>query len=695
MSDSKLKTTVELLPLRDSMENRPAMRLEQSTLVDGYAVGRYSGTGDTIICELAEKPNQRLLENSSPVICYTQYGFDFISIHQNEVLQVMDVKSKKSELFKQAKDTMQAVRRVAANHKYIVAIAQKRLLVWDRINLDTPPRVIDTTGAPSPITTVSDRSTMTQEDRVVIVNNSPGGHIFQVWDITEGKLCCYAENKGTSDTYTVAANDNGVIAATCRDTLCVWLTSEHKAGDDADITVPTQKNVYSGTFLSSLYVDNYMIITGDNYGGLCLHTAEGFFLNHMNKVSVSGDMADLTSTNRTELASLFRSKVNKIVRVGRWVFAGFENSRIAVFDLFIPNASHPIDSFTHSVNGTVIRDISVYSRSVYAIAVQPADSKEPKALKTGKARVDLVTWYPKVDHDDVAFFYGDQKLWHGSPIAVLRGATTHTLAALEKVETVFPPQMHALIKTSIKNAASYLESIMEIQKARNIQVPFTITQSAQSSLDNFSAIMQKITKGNKVAKYGEELESLRVQFMLNINLCLNSIYFLTEVKTKTGSAAPFGGKEYTVYLSTMDDTGSDDRGLSSVRADDFSDDRSMRSSSVSVYARAAPVVKEAGIEGMLGSVLEELGCAHDTTLSMIESFDDACNKELRDQERDQDRINPLLSIFTKLRQLDEDMKEAAKEISKLCGQDAPDEFEDPDNPATWWGTGGEYDDGAG
>jgi len=103
MSDSKLKTTVEILPLRDSMENRPAQRLDQSFLVDGYAIGRYSGTGDTIICELSERPNQRLLENSSPVICYTQCGFDIISIHQNEVLQVMDVKSKKSELFKQAR----------------------------------------------------------------------------------------------------------------------------------------------------------------------------------------------------------------------------------------------------------------------------------------------------------------------------------------------------------------------------------------------------------------------------------------------------------------------------------------------------------------------------------------------------------------------------------------------------------------
>jgi len=695
MSDSKMKTTVEILPLRDSMENRPAFRLEQSLLVDGYAVGRYSGTGDTIICELAEKPNQRLLENSSPAICYTQCGFDIISIHQNEILQIMDVKSKKSELFKQPKETFQGVRRVVANHRFIVAICHKRMLVWERSSLDKPPREVDTSSAPSIITAVSERSTMTQEDRVVIVNNSPGGHIFQVWDISSGKLCCFADNKGNSDTYTVAVNDNGVIAATCRDNLSVWLTYLNKSGEAADITVPSQKNTYNGTFLSSLYIDNYMIITGDNFGGLCMHSAEGFFLYHINQVSASGgDMADLTSTNRTELASLFRTKVNKIVRCGRWIFAGFENSRICAFDFFSPNAARPVDTFTHSVNGTIIRDISTYSKCVYAIAVQPADSKESKALKTGKARVDLITWYPKLDHDDIAFFYGDQKLWHCSPIALLQAETSHHLLVnLEKVESAFPPPMYALNKTTVKNAAGYLESITEIQKAQHFVVPFTVTHNAHNALVEYLGILLKITKANKVAKYGDRLEELRVNFMLSVNMCLNSAYFLTEVKSKTGSCAPFGGKEFTVYASTADEFACDSsNGVSiSTRFDDLSDDRSSRS--FASFSKSMP--KEAGVEGMLYSVLEDLGCAHDTTLSMIEQFDDVCNKELRDQERDQDRINVLLSIFTKLRQLDEDMKEAAKEISKLCGQDSSDEFDDSDNAVTWWGNGGEYDDGAG
>jgi len=686
MSDSKGKPTVEPVPLRDTIEGRPNQRLENTLLMDGFAVGRYAATGDMIVCELEEKPNQKRLENSSPAICFTTFGSDVISIHQNEVLQVMDVKGKKSDLIKQGKGIMEGVRRVVANNKYIVAIAQKKLLVWTRSNLEKPPTEIDTTNAPTPITTVSERSAMAQEDRVVIVNNSPGGHIFQVWDITAGKLCCYAENKSMTDTYVVGVNEDGIVAATCHHSLSVWLTAQYEAGAEANITEPTQKNNYSGIFLSSLYIDRHMIITGDNFSGLNVHSPQGYFLYHLNHVAVSSDMADLASTNRTELASLFRTKVNKILRVGRWVFAAFENSRVQVFDLFMPNAASPADSFTHSVSGTIVRDISVHGQTVYAIAVQPADSKESKASKTGRARVDLITWRPKVDRNDITFFYADPKLWHASPVDLVRASTGNAVVLLEKLESFFSPDIYSLNKTSMVNAGSYLESIVELQNSRGFLVPFTVVQNTQIILDEYIATLKKVTKGSKMPKYADTIESLRVKFMLNVNICLNSAFFLKDIKAATGIAAPYGPKEFTVYPCDGDIV--EDR---SVRFDDFSsDDRSSRSASVA--PRCAPFREAAdGVEGMLLNTLEDLGCAHDTTISTIEAFDDVCNKYLHDQ----DRINPLLSIFTKLRQLDEDMKEAAKEVSKLCGQDtAEDEFEDEENPVTWWGRGGQYDDGA-
>jgi len=309
------------------------------------------------------------------------------------------------------------------------------------------------------------------------------------------------------------------------------------------------------------------------------------------------------------------------------------------------------------------------------------------AKSKSRPRVDLVTWRPRVEHDDITFFYADPKLWHSSPVTLVRAATSHTLVLLEKIEAFCAPDVLALNKTTIKNAASYLDSLAELQSARGILVPFAVVQNSQLILDEYAETLQKITKNTRMVKYADKIESLRMKFMISVNLCLNSGYFVKDVKTATGEATPFTPREYTV-LPADADTFEDKPN----RFDDFScDDRSSRSASIA--PRVPPVVRDTteGIEGMLLNVLEDLGCAHDTTLTTIESFDDVCNKYLHDQ----DRINPLLSIFTKLRQLDEDMKEVAKEVSKLCGQDvAEDEFEDDENPITWWGRGGQYDDGA-
>ena len=83
--------------------------------------------------------------------------------------------------------------------------------------------------------------------------------------------------------------------------------------------------------------------------------------------------------------------------------------------------------------------------------------------------------------------------------------------------------------------------------------------------------------------------------------------------------------------------------------------------------------------GMLQIVLEDLGGMHDTVMEAIGAFDAVCNEHLQDQ------INPMLSIFTKLRQLNEDFKEAAKEVGEMCGDSGAGQ---------WWEGGGEYDDGA-
>ena len=529
-------------------------------------------------------------------------------------------------------------------------------------------------------------------DRVVIVNNSPGGHIFQVWDVAAGALCCYAENASATETYMVDANEDGVVVATNRDGLTVWLTAGHAAGAAVALE-PYQTKRFLNTMLSTLYIDRDVIITGDNFGCMNVHTSTGCFLFHLNYVRSAGDeAADLKTTNRTELASLFRTKVNKILRVGRWIVASFENSRVRVYDLFTPRAAEPCDVFTHPVADTVVRDISVYGRTVYALALQPADSKESKASKTGRARADLVTWVPRLEIDSMAFFYGDAALWHGSPLLLLLRATSRSTVVLKKVESVFAPDAYSVHETSLKNAVSYLESIMELQRVRGVAVPFMVVQHAQARLDALDICLHKILKGNKISKHRDKTEGLRVAFMHAVDLCLQAADFLVQVKGATGTLVPYSEK--------MDQIPRFDDGITCVSVDDRSS-LSVTARSVHAGGPRTPAVaagrtatvsygggseavmgEETSIEGMLITLLQDLGSMQEGALETVDHFDSVCNEYLKDQ----DKINSLLSIFTKLRQLNEDMKQIGKEIGELCGEDPSGE---------WWQYGGEYDDGAG
>jgi hypothetical protein len=85
------------------------------------------------------------------------------------------------------------------------------------------------------------------------------------------------------------------------------------------------------------------------------------------------------------------------------------------------------------------------------------------------------------------------------------------------------------------------------------------------------------------------------------------------------------------------------------------------------------------IDEMLGEVVDDLGYMHEQTTDMLERYDGVCNEGIHDP----DRIMPLLSVYTKLRQLSEDLKETAKEIGDLRNDDPTGE---------WWEGGGEYDD---
>ena len=692
MPDPKNQQITALVPPDQLKPSPDQPNMPPPILQHGYLVWRNTGTGTMIVTNLLDPSGQHhKTEGRAAIQCFTTCYPYVITVHENDSLQVLNVATNQCDLFAQEKGTTEGIRRVLANTSVIVGVAPKRMVVWELENMATkPPRVIDTSTAPMHIMSTSEMSTLVSNTRVVLMNTNPSGHLFQVWDLAAGKLVAYAENPSKIETFfSFGANADGTVVGTCRDCLYIWLTSGAPG-----LVEPFQTVKFDGCLLSSVAVDSHLILVGDNFGGITVHTKTGRYLYYLNRVKNDADPLDLQTTQLSQLSSAFRTKVNRLVRIGRWVFAACENSRIKVFDIFSPGLTAPCDVFTHPTANTSIRDLCVVGRRVFALAFLPPDSakasssKAAAAADAGKAkpahmRYELVTWAPKLEGDSLAYTSANPELWEAEPARLVHQACSMTALTVAKMEPAFRPDEYRVHLQSLKNCESYLGTVVELQNTRGIELPFLLCQNVQAALDKYDAALAKMTKASRSSKSREALEDERVSLMHALDLALSCADFLGEIKSRTG--ALFSYSEKQTRVGRLDDAyGGSAR----------SDERSARTATHSrskASARggakgtgsenpSADEAKEDPIDDMLGEVIDDLGFMHEQATETLNNFDAACNAGVHDP----DKITPLLSVYTKLRQLHEDLKETAKEIGEFRGDDASQE---------WWKGGGDYDEG--
>ena len=670
-------------PLPEHLDREATQTLEQSLLINGYLLGRYKGTGTMTVANLADQ-QRNSVENASPIQCFTTSFPHVITIHQDEVLQVFNLVTKQCDQFRQEKGMTEDIRRVLANSSVIVGVAPKRIVVWARDTITTQqPRIIDTTAAPMQIMSTSEMSVLVSDTRLVLMNTNPSGHLFQVWDLAAGALVAYAENPSKVETFfSFGANAEGMVVGTCRDTLYIWAT----AGAPG-LVEPYQTVKFDGCLLSAVAVDSHLILVGDNFGGVTVHTKTGRYLYHLNRVRNDADPLDLQSTQFTQLTNVFRAKINKLVRVGRWVFAACENSRIKVFDIFTAGVDAPCDAFTHPTAGTSVRDICVAARRVYGLATYPVDTK----TKT-RPRLDLVMWAPKLDNDGLALVANSPALWEAAPVVLVREACVATAASLRRLDGVLRAEEFRVHTESVASCCNYLETVAGLEEAQGIELPFLLCQNIQVALDKYDACLAKIAKGSKGSKSREALEEERKGLMHALDLALSCADFLGEVKSRTNITMPYSEKQPHVLRADDASSGgrSDDRstrsssrfhskGKSSSRGRTPTATSSNPGSKGGSESIGAAASSDDVIEDMLSDVIDSLTFMHEQAKESIGNYDAACNAGIHDS----DKVAPLLSVYTKLRQLDEDLKETAKEIGDLRG----------DNPeGEWWEGGGDYDD---
>jgi len=664
------------LPERPDDDGDATHTLEQSTLINGYILGRYSGTGALVARNLADM-HRSSVKNAHPIQCFTTCFPHVITIHQNEVLQVFNLQTTQCDSYQQEPGLLEGVRRVLANSLLIVGVAPKRIIVWQRRSMTAePPRIIDTSGAPKQIVSTSEMSSLIGDTRVVLVNTNPNGHLFQVWDLATGELAAYAENLSKVETFfAFGSNASGTVAGACREGLYIWNTAGMPGAVDADFI-----SKYEGRLLSSVFVDSHMILVGDNFGGITLNTNTGRLLFHLNRVKKDSDSLDLQSTQITQLTNVFRAKINKIIRVGRWVFAACEDSCIKVFDIFSPSLTAPCDVFTHPTAGTSMRDICVVGRTVYGLAVYPVDPKSKS-----RPRVDLVTWTPKLENDSLAM-PGYDAVWHASPVTLINQACTVTRSTIEKNKASFRPEDYTRHMDLLTACCKDMSFIEQSQEEQGIALPFLLCQSFQAALDSYDAALSKFTKsgkGPKGSKHREMMEEEHKSLKQARKLLLSCAIFLGDIE---GRGADGKGRAGSVgdfpHFDELSGSGrSDDLSGRSGSHNKKSRGRATSSAKVGGSESTGESVSESGrIENMLNKVVDDLGSVEEQIKGTISDFDKECNAGVPDP----DMITPLLSVYTKLRQLHEDLKETGKEIGEFLGENTSGE---------WWAGGGDYDEG--
>jgi len=665
------------LPEKPDDDSDSSHCLEQSTLINGFILGRYTGTGALVARNLADN-HRSSVKNPHPIQCFTSCYPHVITIHQNEVLQVFNIQTTQCDSYQQEPGLLEGVRRVVANSLLIVGIAPKKIIVWQRRNMTTEaPRVIDTSGAPKQIVSTSEMSTLIGDTRVILVNTNPSGHLFQVWDLVTGELAAYAENLSKVETFfAFGCNAEGVVAGACREGLYIWNTAGTPGAINAEFI-----SKYEGRLLSSVYVDSHLILVGDNFGGITLNTNNGRLLYHLNRVKKDADSLDLQSTQITQLTNVFRAKINKIIRVGRWVFAACEDSCIKVFDIFTPSVAAPCDIFTHPTPGTSIRDISVVGRTVYGLAVYPVDPKSKS-----RPRVDLITWTPKLENDSLAM-PGYDAIWHASPVTLIYQACTVTKNTLEKNKSVFRAEEYQRHMDLLTCCCSDMSFIEEAQERQGINLPFLLCQNFQIALDQYDAVLAKVAKAGRGIRAGKQrdlIEEEHKNLKQARKLVLSCAVFLGDVE---GRGADGKGRTCSVsdfpHFDELSGSGRSDEmsARSAVHGKGKARGRATSSAKVGGSESTGEATSESGrIEGMLNKVVDDLGSVEEQIKGTIADFDKECNAGVPDP----DMITPLLSVYTKLRQLHEDLKETGKEIGEFLGENTTGE---------WWAGGGDYDEG--
>lgn len=683
------------LVIPEYLESNPSCKLERVNLLGGSVVSRYSGTGTLIVSSIKSRASQ-VFQNDTATTSNGNIAFSdpYVFTLINGNIHIFNSETCTSERIVQDTSLVENVRCLLANNRYLVGVGVKQILVWRRDTMASqPPRVIDAASQQQreecgSIEVISEFSTLNDENKLVIVNGGlvqgATSCLYQVWDVVEDQLAawakCPAVEAGDSFVTFSCNTQNSTIIATTRARMFIWDITRHVTAGGRQLISP--KDIPQNNVITAVHAGGNLIVIGDHNGLVTLLDAHGEPIYALCAGRDKGP-AEYENMPLIDLPTeAYKNKVNQVLRVGRWVVASLDNGRIELYDIFSELADEPVDTYLNpgsagggggsSASGA--REITVFDRKV--VALYTANPKEASKGKSGgKIKPDVVCWSPKTTHESFEFFAGlPRATWAESPLRVVAESMRANAKMLGSREE-FADHCAKLRESVIR-----LEEFDSIQAKADATLPFQFVQDLMENCDIYAKALRKITKGAKIARHKDSLDAAARNFYGSLEMISSITDFVGEVK----SCYTSGQTSRMIPAFNTSEFGEDGMGGDGSGGQGGSQGDGQSSSAASAAAAAAASSRsrdegDAKIEAMLGELIAGLGVLKNRTAVALEDYDATCEGGISDP----DLIMPLLDVYTRLRQFNEDLKETALEAAVIRKENIKGQ---------WYAEGGIYDD---
>lgn len=450
-----------------------------------------------------------------------------------------------------------------------------------------------------------------------------------------------------------------LLVGSCRGYLYIW---DIRSGvKDDHMRYKYRTVVFPKCIITAILADNDFIVTGDNDGNLVLLDPDGNKIYYLNTSHTTGSKVDIESIPINQLGKAFQNRVKKIIRIGRWIIASFENGRVELYDIFTADLAKPISIHTSQDMvggfGSTLRDLQG-NPSDGEVMMLYSGRKNTLTGKT-QTRPVFAAWTPKLSNGEDIISKEDRAIFTASNpgedgfIGIINGKMARVKG---KISTT-------LERKKSEIALANLEDLDEKLFPTKI-VPFYCFQKIIRNLDEVERYLWKISKSGNFSKYKKRLnERLSHHKRLVYMAKASADYIYANSRLRSSDMTPI--KLCDVQSSVKVATRYED-----IERELEIDTQRIEMETKDYKKPSDPVL------AMLERLGMSLRMSHIELCKLINRFDRVCSTGINDP----DLLVSLVTVYQLLLQMKEDLKETGKRVSET-GYNQPN---------SWYENGGDY-----